>query len=189
MINDFLLSLWRPIEHYGPKIPELIITVILGYIAVRLISFIITRGFKFAQISRSLANVLASIITVILWVLLFSEIARQAGLTNLAITISGSIIVIGLALANGASSLTSDIISGLYLAKDSDFEIGYLVRVGEVEGIIRKIDMRKTRIRDDNGKLHIFPNNVVDKAKWQVLARDPEDILDKTSIDKSKSKR
>lgn len=189
MIKDFLLSLWQPIIHYGPKIPELIVTIILGVVAVRIISFFIARGFRVLRITRTLANVLASIIMVVLWVMLASEIARQAGLTNLAITISGSIVVIGLALANGASNLTSDIISGIYLAKDGDFEIGYRVKIGDLEGIIRKIDMRKVRLRDDDGKLHIFPNNLVDKAEWVVLNREPDETPDKTIVDSSRPKK
>jgi small-conductance mechanosensitive channel len=180
MIQRFLQALWSPIAHYGPKIPELIVTAIIGIIFVEIIIWIIARSFRLIKISRALANILTSLIGVLLWVMLFSEIAREAGLTNLAITISGSIIVIGLALANGASSLTADIISGLYLAKDPDFEIGYRVRIGQLEGNIRKIDMRKVRVRDDEGKLHIFPNNVIDKAEWIVLHREAEEIADRT---------
>jgi small conductance mechanosensitive channel len=186
MIKEILTSLWQPIEHYGPKIPELIVTIVIGILLVKLLLMILSRSLRVIRISRALSNVLISIISVILWVLLFSELARQAGMTNLAFTISGSIVVIGLALANGASTLTSDIISGIYLAKDQDFEIGYRVKIGDIEGIIRKVDMRKVRVRDDEGKLHIFPNNVVDKADWVVLAREPEEIDDKTNIDNKK---
>lgn len=181
MINDFLWSLWRPIIHYGPKLPELLITILLGYIAVLVITFLVRRAFRLLKISRTLAGLLSTIMTTLLWVLLFSEIARQAGLSNLALTISGSVIVIGLALANGASSLTADIIAGLFLAKDPDFEVGYLVKIGDIEGVIRKVDLRKVRIRDLKGKLHVLPNSFVDKTTFVVLNREENQIDSKSS--------
>jgi len=173
-MKETLLTFWQPIEDYVPKIPALILALAIGYLLIKILTIFLHRGLKIVKISRSLSDVLLSLATILLWVLLFSEIARQAGMDSLALTISGSIVVIGLALANGAASLTADIISGIYLAKDHDFDIGYRVKIGEVEGIIRKIDVRKTRIRDDQGKLHVFPNSVVDKGDWTVIFRDLE---------------
>jgi small-conductance mechanosensitive channel len=113
--------------------------------------------------------------TIIFWVLLFAELARSLGFTSIAITISGSLLVLGLALANGATTLTSDIISGVFLAKDEDFEVGYRVKTGDVEGIIQKIDIRKVRIITDDDKLHIVPNVNLDKNGWVVLERELAD--------------
>jgi len=188
MIEQFSNMFLDPIKNYGPKIPEIIITLIIGVVLVKIASYFLVKALKLTRISAALVSILSSMIIVLFWVLFFSEIARQAGLSNLALTISGSVIVIGLALANGASSLTADIISGLFLAKDPDFEIGYLVKSGDIEGIIRKIDIRKIRIRDKSGKLHIIPNNVVDKSSWVVISREPENN-EKNNTNNYKSKK
>lgn len=179
MIEQISDLFWQPIERYGPKIPELIITLILGIIAIKVVSYFLAQAVRLAKMPKALSTVVSSVISVVLWVLLFSEFFRQAGLTNLALTISGSAVVVGLILANAFAPVIADIASGLYLAKDPDFEIGYLVKIGDIEGVIRKIDLRKVRIRDDKGKLHIFPNNEIDKGSWVVLSRDPEAKINK----------
>lgn len=178
VIKDVLLMFWSPVQHYGPKLPELVVSLIIGFIAIKIISMIATNALKLARMPKSLTTLLSGIIGVLLWILLFTEIARQAGMTSLAITISGSAVVVGLVLANAFAPVIADIASGLYLAKDPDFEVGYRVKIGEVEGIIRKVDIRKVRIRDDKGKLHVYPNSVVDKATWAVIDRDPEPKID-----------
>jgi len=93
---------------------------------------------------------------------------------SLAVTISGSLAVLALALATGASGLASDIISGVFLARDHDFEIGYKIKVGGVEGVIHSIDIRKIRLVDEEGNIHIFPNAKLDKDGWQVISREVE---------------
>lgn len=180
VIKDVLLLFWHPVEHYGPKLPELIVSLIIGVIAIKIISMIFRNALRVTKMPKSLTSLLSGIIGVVLWILLFTEIAREAGMTSLALTISGSALIIGLVLANAFAPVIADIASGLYLVKDPDFEVGYRVKIGDVEGIIRKIDIRKVRIRDDKGKLHIYPNSVVDKATWAVLDRDPEAKIDGT---------
>lgn len=62
-----------------------------------------------------------------------------------------------------------------FLAKDRDFEIGYKVKIGEITGLVQSIDVRKVRIVDSEGKLHIIPNANIDKSGWKVLEREPKD--------------
>jgi small-conductance mechanosensitive channel len=113
-----------------------------------------------------------------MWVILFAEIARQLGMGSLAVTISGSLAVLALALASGASGLAGDIIAGVFLARDSDFEIGFRIRIGGIEGIIQKIDIRKIRVVDDKGDIHIFPNTKLDKEGWVIVSQNVEDNKD-----------
>ncbi len=178
LVKDVLLMFWHPVEHYGPKLPELVVSLVIGFIAIKIILLVATHALRVTRMPKSLTTLLSGIIGVVLWILLFTEIAREAGMTSLAITISGSAVVVGLVLANAFAPVIADIASGLYLAKDPDFEVGYRVKIGEVEGTIRKVDIRKVRIRDDKGKLHIYPNSVVDKAAWTVVDRDPETKID-----------
>jgi len=110
-----------------------------------------------------------------MWVILFAEIARELGMGSLSVTISGSLAVLALALATGAAGLASDVISGVFLARDPDFEIGYKIKIGDVEGIVQGVDIRKIRVVDESGNIHIFPNNKLDKDGWEVISREVED--------------
>ena len=72
-------------------------------------------------------------------------------------------------MANGANFLVSDILSGWYLARDPDFMIGEKIKFGDIEGRVEHIDLRKVRVRDKTGHLHIIPNSILDKAQFCVL--------------------
>jgi small-conductance mechanosensitive channel len=80
-------------------------------------------------------------------------------------------VALGFALANGASSLTADIISGLFLSRDRDFECGYRIKVGDIEGTIERVDTRKIRIKSDDGRTHVFPSSKVDTMGWTVVEK------------------
>lgn len=175
MFIDLVDSFINPIKQFLPKLPPLILSLILGIVIVVLLAGLAKYFLKIARIPKALAGIILSLLTIILWILLFSELAREMGMTSVAITVSGSLIVLGLALSNGATALTSDIIAGVFLAKDRDFEIGYKVKIGDIKGTIQSIDVRKVRIIDDDGKLHIIPNANIDKSGWTILEREPKD--------------
>lgn len=124
------------------------------------------------RLNHAMRELLTSLASVFLWVLFAAEIATLLGLSNLAIAISGSAVAFGFAIASGASALASDVIAGLSLAKDRDFEVGFRIKVGDVEGIIQGIDVRKVRILSDNGLINVVPNSKIDNANgWTVIER------------------
>jgi small-conductance mechanosensitive channel len=167
----FLDKFYQLFLNLGPKLPGVISALILGYIFIRILMAIIRRVLRISKTHKALIEIITSLANILLWILLLSEIARQLGLASLALTISGSVIALGFAMANGLSSLTADIISGVFLSKDQDFEVGYRIKSGDIEGVVEKIDMRKIRIRDDAGKLFVLPSSKVDSLGWVVLEK------------------
>ncbi|MFA7243994.1 MAG: mechanosensitive ion channel domain-containing protein [Patescibacteria group bacterium] len=174
-MNYIVTRFWDPILNYLPKLPFVVLGLVIGYIIIRIVLSVLKNTLKYTKVPKALSGIIISMLTIIFWVLLFGEMARALGFTSIAITISGSLLVLGLALANGATTLTSDIISGVFLAKDEDFEVGFRVKTGDVEGVIQKVDIRKVRIVADDGKLHIVPNVNLDKNGWVVLERELKD--------------
>lgn len=174
-ITNTLLSFWQPIKNFIPKIPTVILTLIVGYLAIKILLTVLIRALKFSKLPKALINLMVSLSSIVMWVILLAELARQIGMGSLAVTISGSLAVFALALATGASALASDILAGIFLARDSDFEIGYRIKVGDVEGIVQQVDIRKIRIIDDKGKVIILPNAKLDKDGWEVISREVED--------------
>lgn len=179
---NFADSFINPIKNYLPKLPPVIISLILGIILIKVLAGLAKYFLRVARVPKALSSILLSLLVIVLWILLFAEMARELGMTSVAITVSGSLVVLGLALSNGATVLTSDIIAGVFLAKDRDFEIGYKVKIGEIEGIVQSIDVRKVRIIDDKGILHVIPNANIDKSGWTVLERELKDDKIKKSI-------
>lgn len=174
MFISIINRLYEPLVSFAPRLPKLVIGLVLGIIIIKFLMYLATNALKVARMPKALAGIISSLLAIVLWILFFSELARTMGLSSVALTVSGSLVVLGLALANGAGSLTSDILSGLFLAKDSDFEIGFKVKTGDTIGVIQKVDIRKVRILDEDGKVHIVPNSNLDKNGWIVIERNNE---------------
>ena len=49
--------------------------------------------------------------------------------------------------------------------------MGYTVTAAGVTEVIKSIDLRKSRIVPEDGKLHVVPNKAVETATWVVDAR------------------
>jgi small-conductance mechanosensitive channel len=120
-----------------------------------------------------LKGILVSLAKMGLWLILIIVVANNLGFNNLAVAISGSVLILAFILNNGLAPLVSDIMSGVFLCTDPDFRPGCVVKLGKgKDGItarIVEVDMRKVRLIDEKGQRHIFPNSVVDKAEWAVV--------------------
>ncbi len=159
----------EPIHDVLSKLPIVFMTLMCGYIVLVIVRRISKSALKMVKIPKALNQILCSIVNFLLWVGLISLILQSLGLNQIALAVSGSVAIIGLAVATGANALIADILSGLFLAKDPDFNVGYKIKMNDTEGVVEKIDIRKIRIRDNNGRLMVIPNSMLDKAQWIVL--------------------
>lgn len=69
--------------------------------------------------------------------------------------------VVGLALGLGAQTLVKDIISGLFILVENQYNVGENVTLIGKSGIVEEMTLRTTRLRDSNGLIHIVPNGDV----------------------------
>jgi small conductance mechanosensitive channel len=70
--------------------------------------------------------------------------------------------IIGLAVGLGAQNLVNDVVSGFFVLFEDYYLVGDYVQIGDSEGIVERIDLRTTRIRDNDGRHHIIRNGQVD---------------------------
>lgn len=150
-----------------------LIGLLFGIILIRLLSWLGRLILNLVRLPKGLRGILVSIMDALLWVALIIWFFGALNLDKLALVFSGGIAATGLALAAGASSLAADILAGIFLAKDRDFNVGDEVIAGEnkTEGAIESMDMRRTRIRAKDGKLHIIPNSIVERKEWVLVAK------------------
>ena len=69
--------------------------------------------------------------------------------------------IFGLAISLGAQTLIKDIIGGLTILIEDEFRVGDTVEIGSVSGDIERITLRRTDVRDSEGRLHMLPNGDV----------------------------
>jgi small-conductance mechanosensitive channel len=164
---------WEPIAKVLPHIPGAILNLLIGLIIIKIATVLVRRGVKVLKIPHDLRGIIITLSKLFMWLFLIIFIVSQLGLGNLAVLISGSAVILVFFLNTTAGPLLSDIFAGLFLIGDPDFTVGMRVRVNDdkTEGIIKGIDMRKVRILDDKGMMHIVPNSVIEKGVWTVLER------------------
>lgn len=149
----------------------MLLTFLFGYILLKIVSALIGSLIRVSRARSALKGILMSVINIALWLLLIAAMLQQVGLTQLAFALSGFVAFAGLALTAGSASLIQDLVSGIFLAQDPDFNVGDQLKVNEIEGTVEKMDARKIRLRDKSGQLHILPNSTFDKAHWSVIKR------------------
>jgi len=72
--------------------------------------------------------------------------------------------ILGLAFSFGAQTLVKDVISGTFMLMEGQFAIGDVVRVADVSGMVEKITLRTTVLRDNEGVVHIIPNGSITRV-------------------------
>jgi len=66
--------------------------------------------------------------------------------------------IAGLAIGFGAQSLVKDIIGGIFVIIEDQYDIGDVVRIAGIAGIVEQINLRRTVLRDLDGIVHFIPN-------------------------------
>lgn len=70
--------------------------------------------------------------------------------------------IAGLAIGFGAQSLVKDVISGFFLLVEDQIRVGDIVKInGSITGLVERMELRVTAIRDRDGALHIVPNGEI----------------------------
>jgi small-conductance mechanosensitive channel len=166
-----------------PRIPVAIVAIVAGYIIIKILARILKTSFKWTKWPEGLQGIMITLLRAAMWIFLLITILQILGLTSVALALTGSFAVLLLGFSNGISSTVSDLVSGLQLANDKDFKVGYKVKAGDQKtvGIVREMDIKKTRIEDEDGSIHVVPNSVIEKNEWVVMERHVHSKMPKKS--------
>ena len=158
-----------------PKLVKIAVVILLAVIAYRIIRIIIRRIIEREideedplvkrvreQRGRTLASLLGNVALVAIFVVVALTILDIL-LDNIA-PILASFGILGLAISFGAQSLVKDMISGTFMLIEGQFAIGDVVRVADVSGMVEKITLRTTVLRDHEGAVHIVPNGSITRV-------------------------
>jgi small conductance mechanosensitive channel len=69
--------------------------------------------------------------------------------------------VVGLAVSLGTQTLIKDFVGGLFILLEGQYNIGDVIQVGDVSGVVERLTLRATYVRDVSGKLYTVPNGEV----------------------------
>ena len=108
----------------------------------------------------ALSALLDSILGAVVWIAALFIILNVTFGISLAPLLAGAGIV-GLALGFGAQDLVKDFISGLFMLAEDQFGVGDVIDVGEATGVVERVSLRTTRLRDVTGTVWHVPNGEI----------------------------
>jgi small-conductance mechanosensitive channel len=72
--------------------------------------------------------------------------------------------VVGVAIGLGAQTLVRDILSGIFMLIEDQYGVGDTVSVLEIEGVVERVGLRVTTVRDPQGTLWYLRNGEILKV-------------------------
>ena len=117
---------------------------------------------ELAKRSQTLSGILVQIIGVIIVVIALFMIMSEIGV-NITPLLAGAGVA-GIAIGFGAQSLIRDILNGLFILLEDQYNKGDVVRIAGIAGLVEEINLRRTVLRDLDGIVHTVPNGEVKTA-------------------------
>lgn len=74
-------------------------------------------------------------------------------------TLLASAGILGLALSFGAQSLIEDVLSGLFIIFENQFQVGDVIQIDDFRGMVMEIGIRTTKFEDVNGDIKTINNS------------------------------
>lgn len=118
--------------------------------------------------AQTLVNVANSGARIVLWTVAAFMILDQVGV-SIAPLLAGAGVA-GIAIGFGAQALVRDFLAGFFVLLENQFRVGDVVRIGDTGGLVERITLRATHLRDLSGNLHIIPNGTIDRVTNMTMS-------------------
>jgi small conductance mechanosensitive channel len=156
-------------EFIRTKMPHLLIVVLIGFVLSRLLHMVTARMIHIAEqhapgparVSqvKTLAGVIRTTGLAIIGVVVSLQFLAAVGV-NLAPLLASAGIA-GVAIGLAAQNIVRDMLNGMMILIEDQFNVGDTVRLAGVAGTVEAMTLRKTSVRDADGTLYIIPNSQI----------------------------
>ena len=156
-------------EFVRTKLPHLIMVAIIGFVLSRLLHLITARmihvaeqhapeASRIAQV-RTLASVIRTTGLAVIGAIVSLQFLAAVGV-NLA-PLLASAGVAGVAVGLAAQNIVRDVLNGMMILVEDQFNVGDTVRVAGVSGTVEAMSLRRTTVRDLDGTIYVIPNSQI----------------------------
>jgi small conductance mechanosensitive channel len=156
-------------EFIRSKLPHLVVVALIAFVLIRLLGIITSRMMRIAEqhaagksrISqvKTLAGVIRTTGYAIISAIAAMQILAAMGV-NLA-PLLASAGVAGVAIGLAAQSIVKDVLNGIIILLEDQFDVGDTVRLAGLAGTVESMTLRKTTVRDGDGTLYVIPNSQI----------------------------
>jgi small-conductance mechanosensitive channel len=160
------------------RLPKVATVLLLLFLVQRIILFLVRRieraslnkntsAARGTQL-RTIASLIRGASYGVFGFLAFLQILHLLNFDYRPLLASAGILGVGVGL--GAQSLCKDIINGIFIFIEDQYDVGETVKIASVTGTVEDLTLRLTRLRDGDGTLYIIPNSQI--ATVSNLSRD-----------------
>ncbi|HHU21015.1 MAG TPA: mechanosensitive ion channel [Acholeplasma sp.] len=150
-------NLYKIIKDNAGAIFKSITYIILAVLLVKLINVILKFSFKKSSKTRTIINLISSTIKYAALIVTLWLVLKSFGVDTTTLLASAGVIVLIVGL--GAQSLIEDVIAGLSIVFENEYEVDDIVIIDNFRGSIIDIGLRTTKILDLSGNIKIVNNS------------------------------
>jgi small-conductance mechanosensitive channel len=114
-----------------------------------------TRSARLRTLLPLLRSALLIGVTVVAGLMVLSEIG-----VNIAPLLAGAGII-GVAIGFGSQKLVQDLINGIFLLLENAMQVGDVIKVSGLAGVVESLSVRTIRLRSEDGSVHVIPFSAV----------------------------
>ena len=114
---------------------------------------------EFIKRTETVGSVITSLLTITILIVALVMILGEFGISIGPILAAAGIV--GVALGFGAQHLVKDIISGFFILLDDQIRVNDVVQIADKGGLVEKVGLRMTILRDLAGNVHYVRNGEI----------------------------
>jgi small conductance mechanosensitive channel len=160
-------------------LPRLVVILLIAFILTRVVNFFVNRMRGLADHDagsnpgraaelRTLASIARATAYSIIGFMVLLDILKVFNIPATSLLASAGLVGVGIGL--GAQSLFKDIINGIFILLENQFNVGETVKIASLTGTVEDLSLRLTTLRDGDGTLYLIPNSQI--ATVSNLSRD-----------------
>jgi small conductance mechanosensitive channel len=156
-------------EFLHVQLPHILTVILIAFALSRIIAVMANRLVRIAEKNnarpghhsqvKTFAGVLRTTLNAVLWTLTALQVFTALGINLGPLLASAG--VAGIAVGLAAQTIVKDILTGMLIILEDQFNVGETVRVGGMSGTVEAMTLRRTEIRDGDGTLYIMPNSQI----------------------------
>lgn len=142
------------------KIPALIKSVqiiTIAYVLNLLVGALLKKGFKRSARGITISKLLSSFMKYVIAIITVLIILGAWGVDTTTLIASAGIL--GLVIGLGAQTLIADIIAGMFIVFEGDYQVGDIIVIDNWRGTVEEIGIRTTKLIDAGGNRKIINNS------------------------------
>jgi small conductance mechanosensitive channel len=172
-LHDFhdVFHLWHHdlLAFVHGDLPRMVLILAIAFVLARTVGFFVNRMTELAdrqtensQRAAEIRTVAAIIRATAYGIIGFILLLHILDVFNINLTpLLASAGVLGVGIGLGAQSLFKDVLNGVFILLENQYNVGDTIRVDGLTGAVIDITLRVTTLRDADGAVYYIPNSLV----------------------------